>query len=139
MQPGATINAAVYCETIRPLLRAIQNKRRGILTSGITVLIHYNARPHSAGATQRLLEEQFQQDMFDHPPYSPDLVPSDFHLFPELKKWLGGQRFQTNEELQDNVKTHLNSLAATFYGEGIVKLVHRYEKFLNRQDDYVEK
>lgn len=137
MQPGTKINAAVYCETLRRLRRAIQNKRRGMLTSGI-VLIHDNARPHSAAATQRLLQ-QFQWDIFDHPPYSPDLAPSDFHLFPDLKKWLGGRRFETNEELQDKVKTYFSSLAATFYEEGIEKLVHRYDKCLNMYGDYVEK
>lgn len=79
MEPGTTITAAVYCETLRRLRRAIQNKRRGKLTAGV-VLIHDNARPHTAGATQRLLE-QFGWDIFDHPPYSPDLAPCDFHLF----------------------------------------------------------
>ena len=137
MPQGTTINSAVYCETLKRLRRAIQNKRRGILTSGI-VLIHDNACPHSAAATQQILK-QFKWDVFDHPPYSPDLAPSDFHLFPELKKWLGGRRFGTNEELQDTVKAYFRSLAATFYEEGIEKLVHRYEKCLNLCGDYVEK
>lgn len=44
------------------------------------ILLHYNARPHNAGVTQRLLKK------FDYPSYSPDLAPSDFHLFAELKK-----------------------------------------------------
>lgn len=137
MQPGTTITSAVYCETLRRLRRAIQNKRRGMLTSGI-VLIHDNARPHTAAVTQRLLQH-FQWEIFDHPAYSPDLAPSDYHLFPELKQWLGGKRFQSNVELQDSVKNHLNSLADTFYEEGIGKLVHRYDKCLNLQGDYVEK
>lgn len=34
-----------------------------------------------------------------HPPYSPDLAPSDFHLFPNLKKALAGQRYTTDEEV----------------------------------------
>lgn len=137
MQPGTTITAAVYCETLQRLRRAIQNKRRGKLSAGV-VLIHDNARPHTARATQQLLEK-FGWDIFDHPPYSPDLAPSDFHLFPELKTRLGGKRFQTNEDLQTNVKDYLNSLAATFFEEGIEKLVHRYDKCLNLFGDYVEK
>ena len=73
------------------------------------------------------------------PPYSPDLAPSDFHLFRELKAWLGGQRFATNNELQDAVKTYLSSLAANFFAEGMEKLVSRYDKCLNRFGDYGEK
>ncbi|XP_035212343.1 histone-lysine N-methyltransferase SETMAR-like [Stegodyphus dumicola] len=124
-------------KALRRLRRAIQNKRRGMLTSGI-VLMHDNACPHSARVTQRLLQ-QFQSDIFEHPPYSPDLTPSDFHLFPELKQWLGGKSFQNDVELKETVTTHFQSLAGTFYEEGIAKLVHRYDKCLNRQGDYVEK
>lgn len=42
MEPGTTINAAVYRETLRKLRRAIQNKIRGMLTKGV-VLLHDNA------------------------------------------------------------------------------------------------
>ena len=108
-----------------------------MLTSGI-VLIHVNACPHSARATQRLLQ-QFQWDIFEYPPHSPNLESSDFHHFLELKHWLGGQRFQTDMELKETITTHFQSLAATFYEEGIAKLVYRYDKCLNCQGDYVEK
>ncbi|GBM83215.1 hypothetical protein AVEN_58295-1 [Araneus ventricosus] len=60
--------------------------------SGV-VLIHDNARPHSIVITQKLLE-QFKLDVSDDPSYSPDLATSDFHLFLELKNWIGGQSFQ---------------------------------------------
>ena len=51
------------------------------------------ARPHTARQTQALLREQFHCDIFEHPPYSPDLVPSDFFLFPKMKEHLAGKRF----------------------------------------------
>ena len=107
-----------------------------MLSSGI-VLIHDNARPHCAYVTKDLLKK-FKWEVFDHPPYSPDPAPSDFHLFRELKAWLGG-RFAANDELQDAVKTYLSSLAANFFAEVIEKLVSRYDKCLNRFGDYVEK
>jgi len=53
---GFTINADAYCETVRKLRRAIQNKRRGMLSSG-TVLLHDNARPHTAARTAQLLQQ----------------------------------------------------------------------------------
>ena len=64
-----TINADAYCDTVRKLRRAIQNKRRGMLSSGI-VLLHDNARPHTAARTAQLLQ-QFRWEVFAHPPYSP--------------------------------------------------------------------
>ncbi|GFW44767.1 histone-lysine N-methyltransferase SETMAR [Trichonephila clavipes] len=73
-----TINAAVYCETLRKLRRAIQNKRRGFLSKGV-VFLHDNARPHTANVTKTLLRG-FGWDVFDHPLYRPDLAPSDSSL-----------------------------------------------------------
>jgi hypothetical protein len=73
---GSTINAGVYCDTLKKLHRAIQNKRRGMLSRGV-VMLHDNARPHTAAATQDLIAK-FGWEQFDHPPYSPDLAPSDF-------------------------------------------------------------
>ncbi|GFS54199.1 histone-lysine N-methyltransferase SETMAR [Trichonephila clavipes] len=79
MQQGTTINAAAYCTTLTKLRCAIQNKRRGLLTSGF-LLLHDNARPHSAINTQNLIRS-FRWEQIDHPPYSPVLAKSDFHLF----------------------------------------------------------
>ncbi|GBN14515.1 hypothetical protein AVEN_13738-1 [Araneus ventricosus] len=69
--------------------------RRIFRTFGF-VLIHDNARRHSAVVTQQLLE-QLKWDVSDHPAFNPDLATSDFHLFPELKNWeemeTGGRSF----------------------------------------------
>jgi hypothetical protein len=75
--------------------------------------------------------------MSDHPPYSPDLAPSDYHLLTYLKNWLGSQSFNNNE-LMEGVKTWLSSQAADLFDAGINKLIPRY-KCLNSDGDYVEK
>ncbi|GBO26654.1 Histone-lysine N-methyltransferase SETMAR [Araneus ventricosus] len=137
MPRGTTITAASYSKTLQRLRREIQNKRRGMLSSGI-VLLHDNARPHTAVATTILLQ-RFGWEVFDHPQYSPDLAPSDFHLFAHMKLWLGGQIFATDNELQTSVQNWLKIQAAAFYDEGIGKLVPRYDKCMNRNGDYVEK
>ena len=80
---GTTINSAVYCETLKKLRRAIQNKSRGMLSSTI-LMLHDNARPHSAAQTQDFITS-FKWEQMDHPPYSPDTAPSDYHLFLHLK------------------------------------------------------
>ena len=64
----------------------------------------------------------------DHPPYSPDLAPSDFHLFRYLKEFLGCKRFATDDEMKDAVQDWLFSQAADVYDLGIQKLVERYDK-----------
>ena len=75
----------------------------------------------------------------DQPLYSPDLAPSDFHLFLHLKKFVGGKWFDDDDGLKDGVQKWLTSQAAAFYEEGIQKLVPRYGKCLSNGGEYVEK
>jgi hypothetical protein len=62
---GSTINAGVYCDTLKKLRPAIQNKRWGMLTRGV-VMPYENARPHTAATTQDLIAT-FGWEQFDHP------------------------------------------------------------------------
>jgi len=71
-----------------------------------------------------MLHDAFHWDTFAHPPYSPDLAPSDFYLFWKLKEHLAGKRFTDDEDLQRAVMDWLNSQAAVWY-EGISKLESR--------------
>ncbi|GFT09371.1 mariner Mos1 transposase [Trichonephila clavipes] len=132
-----TINAAVYCETLRKLRCAIQNKRRGFISKGV-VFLHDNAGPHTANVTKTLLRG-FGWDVFDHPPYSLDLAPSDFHLFLNLKSFLAGKHFNNDKELKENVSNWLKTQTSTFYEEGIEKLVPRYDTCLQNFGSYVER
>ena len=81
----------------------------------------------------------FGWEIFDHPSYSPDLSPSDYHLFSKMKVWLATQRFDTNEELMDGVNTWLHNLVAPFSEEGLQKLESRYDNCLNVDRNYVER
>ena len=48
-----------------------------------------------------ILPEQFHWNIVEHPPYSPDLAPSDFLLFPRMKDYRAGKRFVNDEDLKD--------------------------------------
>jgi len=54
--------------------------KRAMLTKG-AVLLYDNARPDTAARTKTLIKDEFNWNMFDHPPYSPDMAPGDYHLF----------------------------------------------------------
>lgn len=84
--PGTTITSEVYCETLNKLRRSIQNKQHGMLTKGF-VLLHNNMQTHTATHTNALIS-LFNWEIFDHPSYSTDPMPSDYHLFIKMKVWL---------------------------------------------------
>jgi histone-lysine N-methyltransferase SETMAR len=80
-------------------------------------------RPHTAARTRALLQH-LNWELSDHHPYSPDLVPSDYHLFSYLKNCLGSQSFNSIE-LMEGVKTRLSSQAADLFDTGVQKIIPR--------------
>ena len=135
----ALIPAPTDCE-VWSVIKFLKNKRRWMLSAGV-VLLHDNARPHTARWPTHLLQE-FSWEVFNHhPPYSPDLAPSNFQLFLRLKKFLSGQRQRFHNDRETGMSvTQLKSQAADFYDTGIQKLVPRHDKCLNSGGgEYVEK
>jgi histone-lysine N-methyltransferase SETMAR len=82
------------------------------------MLLRNTARLHAAARMQAMLPE-FGWEVFEHPAYSPNLAPCDFHLFPALKEFLGGRCFRSNEEVKHAIREWLNGPAAEVYDEGI--------------------
>jgi histone-lysine N-methyltransferase SETMAR len=96
-----------------------------------------SARPHAAAATIETIQK-LNFDLLPHPPYSPDLAPSDYHLFGSLKKALRARRFGSDEEVKQAVHTWLCDQPKTFFCDGIKKLVERCKKCMDKQGDCVE-
>jgi histone-lysine N-methyltransferase SETMAR len=104
------------------------------------VLLHDNAYPHtSTHAHTRPLLELFNWTFFDHPPYSPVVAPSDYHLFTYMTNWLRSQCFNNNEKLMEDAKrVWLSSQVVDFFDTVIQKLIPQ-SKCVNSACDYAEK
>ena len=83
---GHTINVESYLSLLLQLKDILKEKRRGKITK-VVLFFHDSAPAHRALATQKKLA-YLGFHCVDYPPYSPDLTPSDYHLFPGLKKQL---------------------------------------------------
>ena len=59
---------------------------------------------------------------------SPDLTPSDYFLFPNLKKWFGGKRFYSNDEIISQTNTYFEDLEKSYFLVAIQKLETRWTK-----------
>ena len=88
LQQGRTINGAYYAAELRHLRQEIARKRRGKLTRGVLLLQDNASARTSQVAMTAATECGFQ--VLPHPPYSTDMAPSDFYLFPKLKSNLCG-------------------------------------------------
>jgi hypothetical protein len=100
-------------------------------------LHHDNARPHTARVTKKRF--QVQWGLPEHPPYSLDLDPSDFHLSGPLKDHLGGNCFTYDDEDQTEVQKWLRQQSEDFYAAGLDALVKRWDKCINVGGGYVKK
>ena len=97
LERGKTITGVYYAELIKKLRSAIKEKRRGKLSHGM-LLHHDNAPAHtSAIPMATILESRFE--LLSHRPHSPDLTPTDYHVYRSLKDSLRGQRFGCDEEV----------------------------------------
>ena len=68
------------------------------------------------------------------PPYSPDLAPNDFWLFPKLR----GCRYETIEEMKEAVTKVIDTLTQEDFSGAFQKLLERYNKFIATGGDYFE-
>ena len=117
---GQTINAEYYSSLLVQLKDILKEKCHGKVTEGV-LFLHDNAPAHRALATQKPLAYLGLQCL-DHTPYSPDLTPSDYHLFPGLKKQLKDRRFSSDAEVIATVETWLDEQPSEFCFSGLQKL-----------------
>lgn len=137
LKTGKTINSEYYSSLLDQLDQKILEKRPGLQKKKV-IFHHDNAPPHKSVLTMAKINE-LHYELLEHPPYSPDLAPSDFHLFPHLKKFMRGQRFSSNEEVIAAVEAYFASLPDSHFREGILKLENRWDKCVELQGEYTEK
>jgi histone-lysine N-methyltransferase SETMAR len=99
---------------------------------------HDNTHPLTNLRTQGTIAN-FGWTVFPHPPYSPDLVPSDFHLFETLKDALCGTRFEDYKSVICAVMTWQHEQETSWYREGMHALVSHWRLAVDVDGDYVEK
>jgi hypothetical protein len=102
------------------------------------VLFHVSVRLHTGSWAQELLQH-FNWELFDHPPYNPDLALSDYHMFTYLENWFGSQFFNSNEKLMEGVKMQPSSQPVDIFDKGIQKLTPQYDKCLSSGSYYIKK
>ena len=107
-------------ENIDRILQMVMNDRRLIishLANDISIFLERveNILYNELGMSKVLLHQDNASDhkslvamsavhdcgfaLIDHPPYSPDLAPSDYFLFPNLKKHIAGKRYETDDDV----------------------------------------
>jgi [histone H3]-lysine36 N-dimethyltransferase SETMAR len=136
LQTGKTITGEYYTNLLDQLNANIRQKRPGLEKKKI-IFHQDNAPVHKCSKALVKLKELHYR-LLEHPPYSPDLAPSDFHLFPNLKKFLRGKRFSNNDEVIATVNEYFEGLPENHFRDGINKLENRWNRCIELFGEYVE-
>ena len=121
LPPNTTITAEVYCLQLENLKQNLETVRPG---HGKVYFLHDNARPHVAKSTRKKLLD-FGWEILPHPPYSPDLAPTDYHLFRSLSNSLRGKKFFKETDIFKYLAKIFDSQPKDFYARGIHSLPTR--------------
>ena len=135
---GETINGERYQTQLIRLKRAIAEKRPEYATRQETIIFyHDNARPHVAIPVKKYVENS-GWEVIPHPPYSPDLAPSDYHVFRSMQNALIGIRFSSEQGIQIWLDSFLAAKPAQFFWNGIDISPERWEKVIASDGQYFE-
>lgn len=134
---GQTITKEYYIDVLRRLRDAVRRKRPEFKESGSWKLHHDNAPAHSAHVVQQFLAKH-GIPVVSQPPYSPDLAPCDFFLFPKIKMALKGKRFQDVDEIKQNATEQLRGVSKNDFHRCFQKWQERWRTCMDSEGAYFE-
>ncbi len=135
LEQRRTVNSEWYTTICLPVvfqeIRKTNRQRR--------ITLHQdNASSHTSAQTTAFLSTQ-NIELMGHPPYSPDLAPNDFFLFPYVKNKLRGQRFSTPEEAVAAFRMHVLEVPHSEWQKCFDNWFKRMQKCIDLHGEYFEK
>jgi len=134
---GQKVNAKFYVGVLDRLLRRIRRIGRPNSNPVSGFFFTITAPSHNAAIVKKFLANR-NAAVLHHPPYSPELAPANYFLFPKFKFPLKWRHFQTAEEIQCAVTWELNNISKTAFLEGMKKLKERANRCTDQGGMYFE-
>ncbi|EZA47187.1 Histone-lysine N-methyltransferase SETMAR [Ooceraea biroi] len=111
-------------------------KRRELVNRKGVAFHHDNARPRTSLVTREKLL-QLGWDVLPHPPYSPDLAPSDYHSFRSLQNALNGKTLTADEDIKSLLELFFAEKDKNLFERGIMKLPEKWQKIIKQNGQYI--
>ena len=132
-----TVNKEFYLNVLKRLREAVRRERVEAWTKNTWMLHHDNAPAHGSLFIREFLTKH-ETTVVPQPPYSPDLAPADFFLFPNLKSSLKGRRFQTVEEIEENSIRDICVILQNTFQDALQNWRKRWARCIKGGGEYFE-
>jgi len=124
LPPNSTVDSNVYCQQLDIVNYALLKKYPALVNRRRVLLLHDNARPHVSKVTQNKIKD-LGWEVLPHPPYSPDIAPTDYHLFRSLQHYLTNKRYANEDDVKYDIQIFFDQKPREFYRRGIESLPSR--------------
>lgn len=124
-----TVTANVYCRQLDRVAQSLKGKQDRVY------FLHDNARPHIAISTRKKILD-LKWTTIRHPAYSPDLAPTDYHLFRSLASFLSEKSFENEDDIKKCLTEFFASKSPDFYRDGIQSLAQRWHYVIDNNGAY---
>ncbi|GFV00359.1 histone-lysine N-methyltransferase SETMAR [Trichonephila clavipes] len=136
LKPGETVNSDLYCEQLDRLNQSLIENYPAIINRRGVVLQHDNVRPQCARKTPQKING-LGWEVLPHPPYSPDIAPTDFHLFRSNQHFLTNKKFQNFDDMKNAISRYFTEKPIDFYRSSFENLHARWQKVVANEGDYI--
>ncbi|EZA47959.1 Histone-lysine N-methyltransferase SETMAR [Ooceraea biroi] len=134
---NVSIPTYLYCKQLDEMIQQLAIKQPKLVNRSMPILLHDNARPHTARLTVAKLQE-LELETLRHPPYSPDLSPTDYHFFRNLDNFLVGKFFNSQQAVETAFRDFIDSRTPGFYSRGIDQLPLKWQKCVDNMGAYFD-
>ena len=132
------IDAELYSTQLERMHTALAKKYPALVNRKRVLLQQDNASPHTARRTKEKIRELKSIELLPHPAYSPDLAPSDFHLFRSMAHFLRGRSFGNLDEIETGCREFFASHDKAWYRRGTEQLAERWVRTIEHDGLYFD-
>ena len=137
VKKGKSITGKYYKDVVLKKLKKYYQKLCPATGFKHVRLLHYNAPAHTSAIVTAFLKKE-KVTVLPHPQYSPDLAPCDFFLFPKLKAFLAGRKYQSRQALGSAIHQYLITVPKSAYHDAFKKWIHRLKLCISSHGEYFE-
>ena len=137
VKKGKRITGKHYKDIVLKKLKKYNQKRRPTTGFKHVRLLHVNVPAHTSAIVTAFLKKE-KVTVLPHPPYSSDLAPCDFFLFPKLKSFLAGRKYQSRHALWSAMHQYLITVSKSACRDAFKKWIHRLKLCISNHGEYFE-